>query len=171
PLVVLIDHGSASASEIFAGAVQDLDRGVVAGTTSFGKGLVQNQMMLSDGSAMLLTVAKYYTPSGRLIQRDYTNREAYQTDPFKEDAAPESILALRPKFTTAGGRTVFGGGGIKPDDIVSSDKITNKEAELEQAAVFFETATTVAPPLKPSWPKFEDFLAKYQVTEGDVAAL
>jgi len=171
PLVVLIDHGSASASEIFAGAVQDLDRGVVAGTTSFGKGLVQNQMMLSDGSALLLTVAKYYTPSGRLIQRDYSNRETYQTDPFKEDAAPESVLAQRPKFTTAGGRTVYGGGGITPDDIVSSDKITAKEMELEQAAVFFETATRVAPPLKASWPKFDDFLTKYQVDETAVAAM
>ena len=171
PLVVLIDHGSASASEIFAGAVQDLDRGVVAGTTSFGKGLVQNQMMLSDGSALLLTVAKYYTPSGRLIQRDYTNRETYQTDPFKEDAAPESVLATRPKFTTAGGRTVYGGGGITPDDIVSSDKFTPKEADLEQAAVFFETATRLGPPLKASWPKFDDFLAQYQPDESAVAAL
>jgi len=171
PIVLLVDHGSASASEITAGAIQDLDRGLVVGTTSFGKGLVQNQMMLSDGSAMLLTVAKYYTPSGRLIQRDYTNRETYQTDPFKEDAAPESVLATRPKFTTAGGRTVYGGGGITPDEIVPSDKITPKEADLEQAAVFFETATRVAPTVKARWGNFDDFLAKYQPDESSLAAL
>jgi carboxyl-terminal processing protease len=171
PLVLLVDHGSASASEITAGAIQDLDRGLVVGTTSFGKGLVQNQMMLSDGSAMLLTVAKYYTPSGRLIQRDYTNRETYQTDPFKEDAAPESVLATRPKFTTAGGRTVYGGGGITPDEIVPSDKITNKEADLEQAAVFFETATRIAPAMKTRWSNFNDFLTKYQPDESALAAL
>ena len=171
PIVLLVDHGSASASEITAGAIQDLDRGLVVGTTSFGKGLVQNQMMLSDGSAMLLTVAKYYTPSGRLIQRDYTNRETYQTDPFKEDAAPESVLATRPKFTTAGGRTVYGGGGITPDEIVPSDKITPKEADLEQAAVFFETATRVAPAVKARWSNFDDFLAKYQPDESSLAAL
>src|SRR5437867_7033950 len=72
PIVVLIDHGSASASEIVSGAIQDLDRGLVAGTNSFGKGLVQNQLRLADGSKLLLTVAHYYTPSGRLIQRDYS---------------------------------------------------------------------------------------------------
>jgi carboxyl-terminal processing protease len=171
PIVLLVDHGSASASEITAGAIQDLDRGLVVGTTSFGKGLVQNQMMLSDGSAMLLTVAKYYTPSGRLIQRDYTNRETYQTDPFKEDAAPESVLATRPKFTTAGGRTVYGGGGITPDEIVPSDRITPKEADLEQAAVFFETATRVAPAVKARWSNFDDYLAKYQPDESALAAL
>src|SRR5207244_3664314 len=72
PIVVLVDHGSASASEIVSGAIQDLDRGLVAGTNTFGKGLVQNQFNLSDGSKLLLTIAKYYTPSGRLIQRDYS---------------------------------------------------------------------------------------------------
>jgi carboxyl-terminal processing protease len=119
----------------------------------------------------LLTVAKYYTPSGRLIQRDYTNRETYQSDPFKEDAAPESVLTTRPKFTTAGGRTVYGGGGITPDEIVSSDRITAKEAELEQAAVFFETATRIAPPLRARFNKFEDFLAKYDPDDAAIGAL
>src|SRR5439155_26396242 len=118
PLVVLIDHGSASASEIVSGAIQDLDRVLVAGTNSFGKGLVQNQLRLADGSKLLLTVAHYYTPSGRLIQRDYSqyaDRDAYAEDAFKVDVPSDSMLATMPKFKTAGGRLVYGGGGIYPD--------------------------------------------------------
>src|SRR5206468_7890548 len=86
PLVVLIDHGSASASEIVSGAIQDLDRGLVVGTNSFGKGLVQNQLRLSDGSKLLRTIAKYYTPSRRPIPRDHTkfpDREEYAEDANK----------------------------------------------------------------------------------------
>jgi carboxyl-terminal processing protease len=171
PLVVLIDHGSASASEIFAGAVQDLDRGLVVGTTSFGKGLVQNQMQLSDGSALLLTVAKYYTPSGRLIQRDYSDRESYQIDAWKEDAAPESVLAARPKFTTPGGRTVYGGGGITPDVVVPSQRVSQRQAQIEQAGALFETATRLAPPLQGRYARFEDFLKSYQPDETALAQL
>jgi carboxyl-terminal processing protease len=167
PLVVLIDHGSASASEIFAGAVQDLDRGLVVGTTSFGKGLVQNQMRLKDGSALLLTVAKYYTPSGRLIQRDYSDREAYREEVWEADAAPESVLAGRPRFTTPAGRTIYGGGGITPDVIVSSPRLTPREVELEQQAVFFEAATRLAPRVQGQYRRFEDFLAGFQVGEPE----
>jgi carboxyl-terminal processing protease len=171
PLVVLIDHNSASASEIFAGAMQDLDRGIVAGTTSFGKGLVQNQMQLPDGSALLLTVAKYYTPSGRCIQRDYSDRAAYQTDPWKDDAAPESVLATRPKFTTVGGRTVYGGGGITPDVIIPSARVTTQEAQIEQSGSLFETATALSGPLRGKYARFEDFLAGYKVDDAAMAAL
>jgi len=120
---------------------------------------------------MLLTVAKYYTPSRRLIQRDYTNRETYQTDPWKEDAAPESVLSKRPKFTTTGGRTVFGGGGITPDVIVSSERLTPKEVELEQAGVFFEAATKLSPPLRSRYSKFEEFLTSYQPDAPALATL
>ena len=98
PLIVLIDHGSASASEIVAGAVQDLDRGLVAGTNSFGKGLVQNQVALGPGGSqgkLLLTIAKYYTPSGRLIQRDYAGKDQqeYREEAYEGDVPPDSVLA------------------------------------------------------------------------------
>jgi carboxyl-terminal processing protease len=171
PLVMLIDHGSASASEIVAGAIQDLDRGLVVGTTSFGKGLVQNQMQLSDGSALLLTVSKYYTPSGRLIQRDWSDRENYQSEVWKEDAAPESVLAKRPRFTTAGGRNVYGGGGITPDVVIPEARITDREADIEQTGAIFETATQLSPGLRGKYPHFETYLESYQMDEPGLRAL
>lgn len=122
PLVILIDEWSASASEIIAGAVQDHDRGVIMGRRSFGKGLVQEQVQLGDGSALRLTVARYYTPSGRSIQKPYEDgTEEYYTDFMQryldgELESPDSIRyddSLR--FETSSGRTVYGGGGITPD--------------------------------------------------------
>jgi carboxyl-terminal processing protease len=145
PIVVLIDHGSASASEIVSGAIQDLDRGIVAGTNSFGKGLVQNQLRLSDGSKLLLTIAKYYTPSGRLIQRDYSkfsDRDEYAEDALKADVPTDSMLATRPKFKTAAGRQVYGGGGIYPDVVIHDPPVlTPPQIEMFQKRAFFEFAT------------------------------
>jgi carboxyl-terminal processing protease len=142
-LIVLVDHGSASASEIVSGAVQDLDRGLVAGINTFGKGLVQNQVNLSEGK-LLLTVARYYTPSGRGIQRDYTKFEDnadYQADAFKEEVPTDSALATRPKFKTANGRTVFGGGGIYPDVVVhDSPNLTRPEIDMITKRAFFDYA-------------------------------
>jgi carboxyl-terminal processing protease len=144
PIVVLIDHGSASASEIVAGAVQDHDRGLVVGTNSFGKGLVQNQLRLSNGSKLLLTIAKYYTPSGRLIQRDYENfddRGEYSADAYREDVPSDSVLATRPQFQTTGGRTVYGGGGIYPDIVIKGPPaLSRPQAEMLQKRAFFEFA-------------------------------
>ncbi|HEY0261395.1 MAG TPA: S41 family peptidase, partial [Chitinophagales bacterium] len=126
-LAILIDQNSASASEILAGAVQDWDRGTIIGRTSFGKGLVQEQYDLGDGSALRLTVARYYTPSGRNIQRPYTQgTEAYNEDIYEryekgefvhEDTTHSDTL----KYKTAKGRTVYGGGGIRPDIFVPLD--------------------------------------------------
>ena len=124
-LYILINENSASASEILAGAIQDNDRGTIVGRRSFGKGLVQREMKLGDGSAVRLTVARYYTPSGRSIQRSYAEGgEAYYNDFQKryesgELYAADSIkVADTLKFKTVKGRTVYGGGGIVPDVFV-----------------------------------------------------
>ncbi|MCI9285353.1 MAG: PDZ domain-containing protein [Muribaculaceae bacterium] len=126
-MVVLLDEVSASASEIFAGAIQDNDRGLIVGRRSFGKGLVQNQMELPDSSAIRLTIARYYTPSGRCIQKTYGSGTDYDRDLINryehgEFYSADSIkLDKSLAFTTLNGRTVYGGGGIMPDLFVAND--------------------------------------------------
>ncbi len=128
-LVVLIDEGSASASEIIAGAIQDQDRGLIVGRRSFGKGLVQEQYRLSDGSALRLTVARYYTPSGRSIQKPYKGNDAYDEDVYQRYesgefyAADKNVVLDSTKFYTKGGHVVYGGGGIMPDVFVPLDSV------------------------------------------------
>lgn len=131
PLVILINEYSASSSEILAGAVQDNDRGTIIGRRSFGKGLVQNQIPLPDGSAVRLTVARYYTPTGRSIQKPYEmgDEEDYEADILNRYinnelfSADSIVFADSLKFLTPGGKTVYGGGGIMPDIFVPLDTI------------------------------------------------
>lgn len=133
PLAVLIDEGSASASEIIAGAIQDNDRGTIVGRRSFGKGLVQEHVMLPDSSAVRITTARYYTPAGRSIQRPYGQGIDYEGDfesrfEHGELVSADSIeLDSTKVYTTVGGRTVFGGGGIMPDVFVPADTTEGSE--------------------------------------------
>ena len=128
PLVVLVDEGSASASEILAGAIQDNDRGTIIGRRSFGKGLVQKPMEFSDHSMIRLTIARYYTPSGRCIQKPYTDGNRYEDDFISryqhgEFFSQDSIKHTGPEYHTNNGRVVYGGGGITPDIFIPEDTL------------------------------------------------
>jgi carboxyl-terminal processing protease len=137
PLIVLVNGQSASASEIVSGAIQDHDRGLIVGETSFGKGLVQTQFPLSENTALLLTTARYYTPSGRLIQRDYKNQTLYDYH-----YNPQPPQAPEVKLTDTG-RQVFGQGGITPDVQVAAPKPDDFEQLLERRGVFYPVAQSV----------------------------
>jgi carboxyl-terminal processing protease len=132
PLVVLVNNNSASATEIVTGAVQDHDRGLVVGTTTFGKGLVQTINPLSEGSGLTLTVARYYTPSGRLIQRDYKSISLYEY--HYERKIPEHPTEIR---QTDSGRQVTGGGGIAPDVVVQEPKLSSFQSTMYRNGVFY----------------------------------
>ncbi|MGA9405908.1 MAG: S41 family peptidase [Bacteroidota bacterium] len=149
PLIILISNGTASASEIVAGAIQDWDRGLIVGETSFGKGLVQRQFELADKSAIRLTIARYYTPSGRCIQRSYAEgKEEYQREAFERKETEGNNIShveerdsTRPVFKTADGRKIYGGGGITPDYIVKPDDATPLTITLRNRNLFYEFTT------------------------------
>jgi len=137
PLVVLVNRGTASAAEIVSGAIQDHDRGLIVGETTFGKGLVQTVYPLSENTGLALTTAKYYTPSGRLIQRDYSNVSLY--DYYTERDADATTAGREVKLTDSG-RTVYGGGGITPDVKLPPVKSNHFQDTLLQHYAFFNFA-------------------------------
>ncbi len=168
PLVVLIDRGSASASEIVAGTLQDLDRAVVVGENSFGKGLVQQTRNLSYNSKLKVTVAKYYTPSGRCIQRlDYSHKN-------EEGRAEEIPDSLRTEYKTKNGRKVLDGAGIEPDKHVEDEEVGLITATLMRKSLIFDYATeyarnheTIAKPedfklTKDEYSEFKSWLSKQE---------
>ena len=165
-VVILIDDFSASASEIVAGAIQDNDRGTIYGVRSFGKGLVQEPIYFSDGSGIRLTVARYYTPSGRCIQKPYS--EDYEMEIYERYATGEMFSADSIKiedqtqYKTAGGRTVYGGGGIVPDVFVPVDTVgvTDFSVECNRLGLQIKYASEVL-----------DSHAKVLGTVHDMAAL
>ncbi len=172
-LVILIDSYSASASEIVSGACQDNDRGTIMGRRTFGKGLVQEQIELKDGSAMRLTVARYYTPTGRSIQRPYGDSIEYHEDALKryengEFYRPDSsIFKNAPKFETPEGKIVYGGGGITPDIFLPFDS-TNRSmfiTELRIASAFNHWAFKLMDAKRDYWKDFESFDRDFQVTD------
>ncbi len=135
PIAVLVNRGSASASEIVAGAIQDLDRGLIIGTRTFGKGLVQTTRDLSYNAKLKITTAKYYIPSGRCIQAlDYTHRN----EDGSVGIVPDSLIS---KFTTKKGRIVFDGGGVAPDLTVEDESLSNVATNLVTGSVIFDFAT------------------------------
>ncbi len=140
PIVVLVNRGTASAAEIVAGAIQDHDRGLIAGETTFGKGLVQTVYPLSENTGLALTTAKYYTPSGRLIQREYTGVSLYDYYYNDRENGDSSAVGNHEVKMTDSGRTVYGGGGITPDVKIANPKTNKFQDTLLEKYAFFNFA-------------------------------
>lgn len=143
-LVTLVNNGSASASEIVSGALQDWDRSIIVGETTFGKGLVQQPFTLEDNSAVRITISKYYTPSGREIQRDFSDRENYyavipaeENDKISKKLDADKIDSTKVIYTTQGGRQLTANGGITPDFIVNNEDLTYYTLLLRSKDLYF----------------------------------
>lgn len=170
-VIILINSLSASASEIVAGAIQDNDRGLIMGRRSFGKGLVQDQSEFTDGSALRLTISRYYTPTGRSIQKPYGEDVDYENDYYDrylsgELMSEDSIKKDESlKFITEGGRTVYGGGGIYPDEFVPNDTVGASYylSDLYYKNVFNHYAIKVLDDKRESFTNFEAFEQHFQV--------
>ncbi len=171
-VVVLINSMSASASEIVAGAIQDNDRGYIMGRRSFGKGLVQDQQELTDGSALRLTISRYYTPTGRCIQKPYGEGVDYENDYYDRYESGELMnedsvkMDESLKFTTPGGRTVYGGGGIYPDTFIPNDTAGASYylSELYYMNVFNHWAVNYLDKYRSTLVDFDIFLKGFAIT-------
>jgi len=184
-LVILINEGSASASEILAGAIQDWDRGIIIGRRSYGKGLVQNPFFLNDGSQVRLTTAHYYTPSGRCIQRPYTNgvkdyRSDYQKRLDNGELFNADSISLNDSLkyrTLNSGRTVYGGGAIMPDVFVAQDtsSLYRYYNQLQRSNVLYNYVLDYIDQnrskLLKQYPEFGKFSDGFRVTDGMIEAL
>lgn len=173
-LAILINSNSASASEILAGAIQDNDRGVIVGRRSFGKGLVQEDLMLRDGSNLRLTIARYYTPTGRCIQKPYQdNIEDYYSDQMKRYESGEmykvdsTLLVDSLKYTTPGGKIVYGGGGIMPDVFVPLDTLGTSWyfTNLRYSSAFTTFAFDFVSDKRTKWRSVKAFNREFTVTD------
>ena len=179
PLVVLINEASASASEIFAGAMQDNDRATIIGRRSFGKGLVQQQIGFPDGSMIRLTIARYYTPSGRCIQKPFVpgDNQDYENDLLTryqhgEFFSQDSIKHTGPAYHTGIGRVIYGGGGITPDIFVAEDTLgmTSYYKQAAMSGLILQYAFNYTDNNRPKLASYKDMmeLSRYLVNQGTV---